>query len=109
MEELYSQSIQGCCAICKCELGNGGYIYLNSQSSITKLLCPVCRDFEKEEKTTVKKGRLVVKRLTGLFGWQKGWYEILSARNLIIKDSIIKEQELLKLVDNPNVEVVVKA
>lgn len=107
MEGIFAKNIQGNCTVCKCSLEQGGWIYLNSQNNIEKLLCSICYD-ALDNAIPVKKGRLVVKKLSGFFNWMNGWYQIVSARNLIIKNNIIKEKELLKIIDNPNIEVIIK-
>ncbi len=106
MKELYSQSISGNCTTCECELTNGGWLYFNGQNDITKLLCPACKEFK--EVTGVKKSKLVVQKLSGLFGWMNGWYQIVSTKNLIIKNNIIKEDELLKLIERQGTEVIIR-
>jgi hypothetical protein len=105
MQEIYANSIDGKCSVCKCDLDKGGYIYLAGNNSVRTLLCPPCKEFQDDCK--LKKGKLVVKRLTGFLNWQKGWYQVKSATNLVIKKNLITEAELTKLVDKDNIEVII--
>ena len=64
MKKIYTKSIKGKCSICECELKNGGYIFFESDNTISKLLCPVCDEFKEETRTKNKK--LKVKKYYGL-------------------------------------------
>ncbi|KKN47029.1 hypothetical protein LCGC14_0667210 [marine sediment metagenome] len=101
MQGKFFKDISGSCTNCGNDLVAGGYIKYNTKDEIEEVLCSACKEIE--TLTKVKKSELIVKRLVGWFF--KGYYEVVSTKNIHITTLSLSEKELSDFVINPNIDV----
>lgn len=101
---IHVAGASGFCSQCKEPLVSGGYLVLDGDGAVQAQLCQDCRAVE--EITAQKKKQSVnVYKLGGLF---KTYYIVTSCKNVFISGQVLTEEEVKRMVENPNIEVTIK-
>lgn len=113
MEYIFVQQINGNCSTCSKPIENGGYL-VKDRGKFRETICSYCKSTR--EVVDVKPAKLKVKqvhmnsfgRLIGsFFGVTKEdkFYEVIKSKNLYAVDRVLDQKELLRLMEDKNIEV----
>ncbi len=102
--------VNGICSNCKKSIKKG-WVFIDERGRIEQILCDNCRGIQSEIKP--KKQKLTVKEVKGFIVWiyslftGKKIYEVISSTNIVLPD-VIGEELLIKLLDDPNIDIRIK-
>jgi hypothetical protein len=108
MKLIYSDKISGSCNKCHGPF-TGGFLSLDENGTVTGMLCKECRQTEEVE--TNKTVTLTVKKLQGSFMQfilKQDLYQVVTCKNLILKNDILTGEEVNRYIQNPNVAVTIR-
>lgn len=104
MRLVFNPQATGTCHKCG-EHIHGGYMVVDDDNQVSKVLCPLCRDFEKD--LDIKKAKVVLKQAPSTWFWKK-YYEVVSSKNILFKVPILDYKEVHRLVLCKDIDVDIK-